>query len=149
VRLWGCFTKKTFDFNSFLWAQINWEWKIFGLKLFKGCFISKFKNRRLLRAEVHRVLLKIKKFVYFWGSVQPIYLITLVLSMESELIIWRLLLKVLLQRLCKYFCRQVGWLKTPAFDHRFPWEQNKLFSFSPTNILSLNITKLIMLSSRW
>ncbi len=40
--------------------------------MFERFFISKFKNCRLHRAEVHRVLWKIKEFVYFCGSVQPI-----------------------------------------------------------------------------
>ncbi len=46
--------------------------------MFERFFISKFKNCRLQRAEVHRVLWKIKEFVYFCGSVQPISLRTLV-----------------------------------------------------------------------
>jgi len=45
--------------------------------MFERLFISQFKNCRLHGAEIHRVLWKIKIFVYFCGSVQPISLRTL------------------------------------------------------------------------
>jgi len=49
--------------------------------MFEKIFISKFKNCRLHRAEVHRVLWKIKEYVYFCGSVQPISLRTMTMAM--------------------------------------------------------------------
>jgi hypothetical protein len=51
--------------------------------MFERFFISKFKICRLHRAEVHRVLWKIKEFVCFCGSVQPISLRTLHVTREK------------------------------------------------------------------
>ncbi len=52
----------------------------FWTQKFERLFISQVKNCKLHRAEVHRVLWKIKIFVYFCGSVQPISLRTLVIT---------------------------------------------------------------------
>jgi len=54
----------------------------FWTQIFERLFISQFKNARLRCAEVNRMLWKIKNFVYFCWSVQPISLRTLVTTID-------------------------------------------------------------------
>ncbi len=54
--------------------------KILRIELFKSCYKSIIKFAKPDKTEIHRVLWKIKKIVYFCGSNQPVSLITLVVT---------------------------------------------------------------------